>query len=44
MEEREKIDATDIEPDDAKPAEDVEAPKPPEADPDHVVVEAGEDS
>ncbi len=43
MEEREKTDATDIEPDDAKPADDVETPELPDPDPEHVVEEAGEE-
>ncbi len=43
MHEREKTDATDIEPDDATPAEDAETPELPEADPEHVVEKAGEE-
>ena len=42
MEEREKVDATDVEPDDATPSDDVDVPEPPEPDPDHVVEEKGE--
>ncbi len=42
MEEREKTDATDVEPDDATPSDDVEVPEPSEPDPDHVVEEKGE--
>ena len=42
MEEREKTDATDIEPGDAKPSDEVDVPEPPEPDPEHVVEEKGE--
>jgi hypothetical protein len=44
MEEREKPDATDVEPRDATPSGDVEDPAPPEPDPGHVVEEKQEES
>ena len=44
MEEREKFDATDVEPDDATPDDDVEIPEPLEPDPEHVVEEKGDES
>jgi hypothetical protein len=44
MEEREKVDATDVEPGDATPSEDADVPQPPEPDPEHVVEEKGEES
>lgn len=43
MEEREKTDATDVEPADATPSDDADVPAPPEPDPDHVVEEKGEE-
>ena len=44
MEEREKTDPTDVDPSDATPADEVDIPEPPDADPDHVVEEKGEQS
>ena len=44
MEEREKTDPTDIEPDDATPSDDADVPEPPEPDPEHVVEEKGKES
>jgi hypothetical protein len=43
MEEREQFDATDVEPDDATPDDDVEIPEPPEPDPEHVVEEKSDE-
>jgi hypothetical protein len=44
MEDPKKTDATDIEPGDATPSDDVNAPEPAEPDPGHVVEEKGEQS
>jgi hypothetical protein len=44
MEERDKTDPTDVEPDDATPSDDVDFPDPPEPRPGHVVEEKDEES
>ena len=43
MEEREKTDATDVEPGDATPNDGADVPEPSEPDPEHVVEEKGEE-
>ncbi len=43
MEERAKVDGTDVEPEDATPTEDADIPEPQDPEPEHVVEEKGEE-
>ena len=44
MEEREKTDATDVEPEDATPDDEVEPPEPADTEAEHAVEEKGKES